>query len=84
MKATFVDLRKRSGEIIGALNRNEAVTVYYRGKPKAIMRPLTKRSGKAMHSVRHHPSFGMWADRTDLADAVNHVRKIRTRYPRAV
>ena len=59
MKATFVDLRKRSGEIIDALNRNEAVTVYYRGKPKAVMRPIAKAPEKPARSVKHHASFGM-------------------------
>ena len=79
MKATFVDLRKRSGDIIDALNRNEAITVYYRGKPKAIMRPITKKSSKASRSVKDHRSFGMWADRADLADVAAYVKKIRTR-----
>ena len=39
MKASFVDLRKKSGEIIRALHRNEQVTVLYRGKPAAVMQP---------------------------------------------
>ena len=36
MKASFVDLRKKSSEIIQALKRNEQVTLLYRGKPAAI------------------------------------------------
>ena len=79
MKATFVDLRKRSGDIIDALNRNEAITVYYRGKPKAIMRPITKKSSRASGSVKNHRAFGMWADRAEMADVTAYVKKIRTR-----
>lgn len=75
MKATFVDLRKRSGEIIDALNRNEAVTVYYRGKPKAVMRQIAKAPEKPARSVKHHASFGMWADRDDMADVAKYVKK---------
>ncbi len=83
MKATFVDLRKRSGEIIDAINRNETVTVYYRGKPKAIMRPLAKTTGKPARSSKQHPAFGMWADRKDMTDVTNFVKKIRMRHSNA-
>ncbi len=84
MKATFVDLRKRSSDIIDALNRNEAVTVYYRGRPKAIMRPITKKTSRASGSVKDHRSFGMWADRADMADVTAYVKKIRTRHTDAL
>lgn len=77
MKATFVDLRKRSGEIIDALNRNEAITVYYRGRPKAVMRPIARPSAKGKPSVKSHASFGMWADRADMADVAKYVKQIR-------
>jgi hypothetical protein len=40
MEASFVDLRKKSKEIINAINRKEKVTVLYRGKPAAIMSPI--------------------------------------------
>ncbi len=77
MQASFVDLRKKSGEIIRALNRNEAVTVLYRGQPKAIMRPINDESEKPPLKAADHPAFGMWADREDLSDVSAHVRNLR-------
>ena len=44
MEASFVDLRKKSKEIINAINRKEKVTVLYRGKPAAIMNPINTTS----------------------------------------
>ncbi len=75
MKASFVDLRKKSAQILRALDRNETVTVYYRGRPKAIMRPVNSDSPPAR--VEDHPACGMWADRDDLRNVAGHVRKLR-------
>lgn len=75
MEASFVDLRKKSSEILRALERNEPVTVLYRGKPKAIMQPVGSGGNKAR--VADQPAFGLWADRKDLADVDEHVRKLR-------
>jgi antitoxin (DNA-binding transcriptional repressor) of toxin-antitoxin stability system len=76
MKASFVDLRKKSSQLIRALSRNETVTVYYRGRPAAIMRRLDAQRGPA-RSAASHPSFGLWANRQDLKDAAGRVRRIR-------
>jgi hypothetical protein len=77
VKASFVDLRKKSGEIIRALNRNEHITVLYRGKPAAIMRPVDDEGGGADRKAADHPAFGMWADRDDLEDVPDRVRQLR-------
>ena len=77
MKASFVDLRKKSGEIIQALNRNESVTVLYRGRPKAIMRPIEGEVGQARMRAKDHPAFGLWADREDTRDVAAHVHRLR-------
>ena len=77
MKASFVDLRKKSSEIIRALNRNERVTVIYRGKPTAIMQPIGSASEQALSSAQDHPAFGLWADREDMQDVAAHVRQLR-------
>jgi antitoxin (DNA-binding transcriptional repressor) of toxin-antitoxin stability system len=79
MKASFVDLRKKSSEIIQALKRNERVTLFYRGKPAAIMQPVCGESGKATGSARDHAAFGLWKDRHDLNDVPGHVRELRKR-----
>ena len=54
MKASFVDLWKKSREIIGALRRNEQVTVLYRGKPVAVMQAI----GGSVVKAADHPAFG--------------------------
>lgn len=66
MKASFVDLRKRSAEIIRALERNERVTVLYRGRPKAVMYPLAVEGVEEAPRAGDHAAFGMWAGRKDL------------------
>jgi len=77
MKASFVDLRKKSNEVIRALNRNEQVTVFYRGKPTAIMQPIGGGSQPAISSAKNHPAFGLWADREDIKDVAARVRQLR-------
>ena len=77
MKASFVDLRKKSREVIRALKRNERVTVLYRGKPAAVMHPIAGERGEAAVKAEDHPAFGIWADREDLKDVTAHVRQLR-------
>lgn len=77
MKASFVDLRQKSSAIIRALQRKERVTVYYRGKPAAIMQPIDDQVDVTDSSTKDHAAYGMWADRTDLKDVAAHVRQLR-------
>lgn len=77
MKATFVQLREKSSEIIRSLERNESVTVFYRGKAKAIMRPLSADDTSARCSAAAHSAFGLWADRADQPDPAQYVRTLR-------
>ena len=77
MKASFVDLRRKSAAIIRALQRKEPVTVLYRGVPAAIMQPVGQPTAKPIGSVKNHAAFGMWADREDIQDVASHVRRIR-------
>jgi antitoxin (DNA-binding transcriptional repressor) of toxin-antitoxin stability system len=77
MKATFVDLRTKSAEIIKAIDRNETVTVYYRGRPKATIQPIADPEGKKKKRLQDHPFFGMNADREDMKDVAAYVRKLR-------
>lgn len=78
MNASFVELREKSREIVRALNRNESVTVYYRGRAKAIMQPLAA-GGKNTASAARHPAFGLWRDRDDWQDVPARVRELRRR-----
>ena len=77
MRASFVDLRKKSGEILRALDRNEEVTVLYRGRRKAIMKSVADENAPGMGKTKDHPAFGLWADRADLQDVSAHVRGLR-------
>ena len=77
MKASFVDMRRKSAAIIRALHRKEPVTVLYRGTPAAIMQPIDQPPAEPSGSVRNHPAFGLWADREDIEDVASHVRRIR-------
>ena len=56
MKASIVDLRYKTAEILKALDRNESVTVLYHGKVKGIIKPVKE---KSQSKVKDHPFFGM-------------------------
>jgi hypothetical protein len=77
MKASMLDLRRRTRDILRALDRSESVTLLYRGKRKGVIRPARDYRGKKSLSVRDHPAFGMWKDRTDLSDVRAAVRALR-------
>jgi prevent-host-death family protein len=76
MKATFLDLRRKSKEIVRALDQNQPVTLVYRGKPKGIIMPAS-RSGLPFISIREHPAFGMWRGRRQVADVPTFVSRLR-------
>jgi hypothetical protein len=75
MKATILDLRRRMGEILKSLERNEPVSILHRGKEKGIIYPVPPREAKS--SVEQHPAFGMWKDRDDMKDVDRAVRLLR-------
>jgi len=56
MKASIVDLRYKTADILKALDRNESVTVLYHGKVKGIIKPVKE---KSLTKVKDHPFFGM-------------------------
>lgn len=55
MKASVVDLRYRMNDVLKALERNENVTVYHRGKVKGVIVPKTE---SKLMKVEEHPFFG--------------------------
>ena len=76
MEASILDLRRRMRDVLRALDRNEPVTILYRGKKRAVLqswRNAERRGG----SVSDHAAFGMWKDREDLADVAAVVRDLR-------
>lgn len=76
MKATFVDLRTKSSEILDALERNEPVTILYRGRPKAVMQPVGE-PRQPLGKAGDHAAFGLWRNRRDLEDVPAAVRSLR-------
>ena len=56
MKASIVDLRYKTKDILKALERNESVTVLYHGKVKGIIKPARELPAS---KVKDHAFFGM-------------------------
>lgn len=76
MKATVVDLRYKMNDVLKALDRNEKVTVLYRGKVKGVLIPSEK---KKHLKITDHPFFGMFSQDTDksVLNELNDLRKPR-------
>ena len=56
MQATIVDLRYHMNDVLKALDRNEDVDIFYRGKKKGVLTAqVTSSAGK----VSKHPFFNM-------------------------
>jgi predicted RNA methylase len=69
-------MRRRMSDVLRALDRNESVTILYRGKKKGVIHPAGASNDKAT-SVCKHPAFGMWRDRKDMQDVQKAVRRLR-------
>ena len=76
MIATILDLRRRMSEVIKALDRNEPVTILYRGRPKGILYPMPGAKEK-QRPITEEKVFGMWKDREDMRDVEAYVRRLR-------
>jgi hypothetical protein len=76
MKATVVDLRYKMNDVLKALDRNEKVTVLYRGKVKGVILPA---KGQILKKIKDHPFFGMSARgmQKSVLDELNDLRKPR-------
>lgn len=72
MKASIIDLRYKTKDILKALDRNESVTVLYHGKVKGIIKPARE---KSLIKVSEHPFFGLQAD--DEGSVLEQLDKLR-------
>jgi len=72
MKASIVDLRYKTKEVLKALERNEEVSILYRGKLRG--RILPARSETAGRSIKDHPFFGSLCDGASVADVMQSLR----------
>jgi antitoxin (DNA-binding transcriptional repressor) of toxin-antitoxin stability system len=76
MEVSVLDLRKNMRGVIAAIDRNERVTLTYRGSRKAVIIPFDT-ANKPKVKVADHPAFGVWADRHDLDDVPAYLRELR-------
>ena len=76
MKASVVDLRYKMNDVLKALDRNETVTVLYRGKVKGLLIPSGQKKNM---KISEHPFFGMSSQDTEksVLDEVNTLRQDR-------
>ena len=75
MKDTLLDLRRNPGKIVEAIERNETVILSKRGREIADIVP--RQTARAPLSLADSPAFGMWKDRKDMDNPVEHVRRQR-------
>jgi len=75
MKASIVDLRYKTNDILKALDRNESVTVLYHGKIKGVIKPARE---KTVSKIKDHPFFGMNKDSEEtVLEELANLRKTR-------
>lgn len=75
MKASIVDLRYKTNDILKALDRNESVTVLYHGKIKGVIKPARE---KTASKIKDHPFFGMTDDSKEtVLEELANLRKPR-------
>jgi hypothetical protein len=76
MEATVVDLRYHMNDVLKALERNENVSVLYRGKVKGVIRPVVR---VTTPKVREHTFFGSRVSREPVEVAMERLRGGRYR-----
>lgn len=76
MRASVVDLRYKMNDVLKALERNEKVTVLYRGKVKGVIVPTGQNCTRKM---KDHPFFGMSKNDTakSVPELMDELRKSR-------
>jgi hypothetical protein len=76
VKASVVDLRYRMKEILKAIDRNEEVTILYRGKVKGVIKPKIPRSRRR---ISDHPFFNMYQTKKAVHKLMDDLRGGRYR-----
>lgn len=74
MKASIVDLRYKMNDVLKALDRNEEVSILYRGKMKGKIVPLERKTTEL--KVKEHPFFGSHGDNDHSVDEL--IEKLRS------
>jgi antitoxin (DNA-binding transcriptional repressor) of toxin-antitoxin stability system len=76
MQATIVDLRYHMNQVLKALERNEPVSILYRGKLKGVIAPATTTSAV---KVADHAFFGCREGTRPIVDVMEQLRGGRYR-----
>jgi len=85
MKASILDLRYNMKSVLQALDRNESVDIFYYGKKKGVLTPVSDQEDQENHAegkkkmrVGDHPFFGSTKDDVlSVEDRMNKLRKGR-------
>ena len=78
MKASVMDLRYRTKEILRALDTKEEIILTHRGHAKGKIIPIGK-TDKKSPSLANHEAVGMWADYTEsVTELITRLRKPRS------
>jgi hypothetical protein len=72
MEARIIDLPLKINDIFKALDRNEEVKIFYRGKIKGVIKSISKTT-KA-RSVCDHPFFNCLHDEESVEEQMNRIR----------
>jgi antitoxin (DNA-binding transcriptional repressor) of toxin-antitoxin stability system len=77
MKASVMDLRYRTKEVLRALDAKEEIVLTHRGRAKGKIVPMAAESS-ARIKVASHEAVGMWADELEtVAEKLLRIRKPR-------
>jgi len=76
MKVSALELRRSMKEVLRALNNNEKVAIFYRGKQKGVIYPAAGKK-RRRRPVAEHPAFGIWKDHKDWRNVAEAIRKMR-------
>jgi len=77
MKASVVDLRYRTKEILRALDAGETIELTHRGQTKGSIVPAAS-AGGACPALLNDPAIGMWKDQEEtVEDMVKRLRQPR-------
>lgn len=78
MKASVMDLRYRTKEILRALDAKEEITLTHRGTKKGTIIPVDSKSNNSK-TLPTHPAVGMWADQQESVEQlISRIRKPRS------
>ena len=78
MKASVMDLRYRTKEILRALEANEEIILTHRGNEKGKITPIHQKETHS-ESLPHHQAIGMWSDfQESVPEMISRLRKPRT------